>query len=129
MLAAAMLAATPLLAQAPSPRDAIIAAAQAGAAADLGKPVKLVVDSVKTVGEWAFVLSHMQSPDGGRLDYRGTRYAEAAANGGKSYSHAVLLRLRPGGWDVVEQAVGPTDVAWTDWAARYNAPPAVFASP
>ncbi|TWS98496.1 hypothetical protein [Reyranella sp. CPCC 100927] len=119
--------------QMPAPEDRdyplIVEAAQAAATMDVGKPVKLTVSNLQTAGNWAFIRSQMKSPSGTQFDYGGTRYAEAAANGGKSYSHVALLRRRDQGWQIVVQAVGPTDVAWAPWAATYGAPPALFNLP
>lgn len=119
--------------QMPAPGDRdytiIFEAAQAAATVDVGKPVKLTVNNLQTAGDWAFIRSQMKSPSGAQFDYSGTRYAEAAASGGKSHSHVALLKRRDSGWQVIVQAVGPTDVAWESWPATYGAPPALFKLP
>lgn len=119
--------------QTPAPGDRdytlIVEAAQAAATVDVGKPVRLTISNLQTAGDWAFVRSQMKSPSGAQFDYSGTRYAEAAANGGKSYSHVALLKRRDSGWQIIVQAVGPTDVAWEPWSATYGAPPALFNLP
>ncbi|HKU96536.1 MAG TPA: hypothetical protein VJR58_14735 [Vineibacter sp.] len=131
LLAAAMTRAQIVQTPAPGDRDytLILEAAQAAATVDVGKPVKLTVNNLQTAGDWAFIRSQMKSPSGAQFDYGGTRYAEAAANGGKSYTHVALLKRRDAGWQVIVQAVGPTDVAWEPWAATYGAPSALFNLP
>lgn len=109
--------------------EAIVHPALADLAAQLGKPVELKVKTVNTVGEWAFVYGTIQGPNGAVFDYAGTRFAEAAANGGKSRTYAGLFRGDGSAWTRVDSAVGPTDVAWEGWAAKYGAPAEVFAIP
>jgi di/tricarboxylate transporter len=50
----------------------------------LGKPAKLGQDNISTAGQWAFVNAAILGADGNPIDYAGTPFAEAAANGGKS---------------------------------------------
>lgn len=70
----------------PTPMDpssaegaAVLAPAVADAAAQLGKPIRLDVRSLKAADGWAFLWSAMQEPDGSPVDYTGTPFAEAAA--------------------------------------------------
>ena len=63
------------------------------------------------------------------IDYTGTPFTEAAANGGKSRIYAGLSSDSSAGgdpWTRVDSVVGPTDVAWGGWAGRYKAPPELF---
>jgi len=107
-------------------RAAILEEARAPAAAAIGKPVKFKVEHLGLSGDWAFLRAEMQDAGGAPVDYRGTPMAEDAAHGAVSKTYVALLRRRGGAWSVVDKAVGPTDVAWEDWATRHGAPPTIF---
>jgi hypothetical protein len=40
-----------------------------------------------------------------------------------------LLRRQGGSWTVAEYVVGPTDVAWIEWAKKYKLPNDLFKGP
>lgn len=107
-------------------RKAILDAARVPAATTLGKPVLFKVSHLGLSGDWAFMRAEMQGPCGARVDYAGTPLADAARNGAVSSVFAALLHRRGNAWTVVDTAIGPTDVAWEDWAARHGAPSAIF---
>jgi hypothetical protein len=108
---------------------AVVQAAQAVAAKALKQPVTVVPDTVKLAGTWAFVVGQMQTAQGKPIDYTGTRWEQAAKEGGVSRLVVVLLRRsQDGGWRTVDHLVGPTDVAWSDWATKHGAPAALFSS-
>lgn len=107
-------------------RNAIVTAASAPASKDLGKPLTLKVLQLRVLGDWAFVHATMLGGDGKEISYAGTRYQDAAEHGLKSDRYAALLKRDANGWHVQAHAVGPTDVAWQDWARTYGAPPALF---
>ncbi|MDV3455954.1 hypothetical protein RZN05_03095 [Sphingomonas sp. HF-S4] len=107
-------------------RTALIEAARAPAAKELGKAPKFKVDSLRHEDDWAFLLATMQEADGKPFDYRGTPLAEAAGEGFVSRTYAALLRKRGAGWEVVANAIGPSDVAWEGWAKQYGAPAGLF---
>lgn len=107
----------------------ILAPALADVTAQLGKPVRLDVRSLKAADGWAFLWSAMQEPDGNPIDYTGTPFAEAAANGGKSKKYVALLHQDEQGWTLVDKRIGPSDVAWAGWSAQYGAPAAIFDIP
>ncbi|MGL6235731.1 MAG: hypothetical protein ACRC20_10335 [Segniliparus sp.] len=92
----------------------------------LGKLAKLALKGLHVSDDWAFVYGDIQEPNGQPVDYAGTRFAEAAANGGKSRKYAVLLQKAEGRWALVDSAIGPTGVAWQDWGDRYGAPAEIF---
>jgi hypothetical protein len=96
---------------------------------ELGKPASLRVRRLNEAGGYAFVYAQILGADGDLVDYTGTRLAEAAANGATSYTFAALLGSHGDHWTVLEHAVGPTDVAWQDWADRRRVPPALFDVP
>lgn len=107
-------------------RAAILDAARTPVAEALGKPVLFKVAALHRSGDWAFVRAEMQERGGAPLDYAGTSKAEAAREGMVSRVYAALLRRTGDRWKVVECAIGPTDVAWADWAQRHGAPAAIF---
>lgn len=123
----AIVAAMTISSPATPARAALLDAARIPLEADLGKPVKFVVDRLKIAGDHAFLLATMQDGHGKPLDYTGTRLADAAAQGFVSHRFAALLARRDGVWHVVVDAVGPTDIAWSGWAAKYKVSAALFA--
>ena len=117
------------MAQAPvdaATRKAILDGARVPAAAALGKPVLFRIGHLGVGGDWAFLRAEMLGPGGAPIDYRDTPLAEDAVNGAVSRTYAALLRRRGDAWVVVDQAIGPSDVAWEDWATRHGAPRAIF---
>ncbi|EFV12229.1 hypothetical protein [Segniliparus rugosus] len=92
----------------------------------LGKLAKLALKGLHVSDDWAFVYGDIKEPDGRPIDYAGTRFAEAAANGGKSQRYAVLLQKVGNSWTLVDSAIGPTGLAWQDWSSRYGAPSEIF---
>lgn len=108
---------------------AILQPALVKLAVDLGKPAHLNVKSLRVSGEWAFVYASIQTPGGQPIDYQGTPFAEAAEAGMKSRTYAGLLRGGGEHWSLVTSAIGPTDVAWSDWSHQYSAPAAIFEIP
>lgn len=110
-----------------SEAQAILRPALAAIAADLGKPAKLDVKSLRTSGDWAYISAKLQEPNGQPINYQGTKYAEAAENGGASHSYDGLLRRGGDGqWNVVANVVGATDVPSVGWSQQYGAPTDLF---
>lgn len=126
LVAASCASADPGGGSAPSDDQQARAAAVADVSAQLGKPVRLDVKGLHSADGWAFVWATIRGSDGGPVNYAGTTFAEAAANGGVSKSYAGLLRDEAGQWRVVTSRVGPTDVAWETWSADYGAPKSIF---
>lgn len=107
-------------------RAAILDCAREPVAASLGKPVLFRVKRLGASGDWAFLHADMEERGGKPIDFAGTPRADDAAHGAVSRTYAALLRRNGTEWRVVAHAIGPTDVAWADWATRYGAPPAIF---
>ncbi len=107
-------------------RTAILDAARAPVVKRLGKPVKFVVRRLERQGDWAFLIAAMQDESGRPISYVGTPLASAEAEGMVSKDYAALLRRSGGQWRVVDDALGPTDVAWADWPEKHGAPRALF---
>jgi hypothetical protein len=112
-------------AEAPNPeRDAMTAALAPRVQAEIGRPVSFTVTTMRVEDDWGWLVAQPWTPDGTRIDWSQTRYAERAAEGvldggGTTYA---LLRRENGQWRVIDFAVGPTDVAWADWSERHGAP-------
>lgn len=114
---------------APATNAEVLHAAQAAVQHDLQRPLRLQPGTVHVAGGWGFVLAELRAPGGGTLDLAGTRLADAAREGFASRQVALLLVQRGGRWQVVEQRLGVTDVAWEGWAERHGAPPSLFVLP
>jgi hypothetical protein len=97
--------------------------------AQLGAPVEFVVDALNVMGDWAFVEARPQRPGGTPIDWRQTRYRQAFESDMMSNIVLGLLHRTDGGWQVVENVIGPTDVAWEDWLKTHNLPRELFRSP
>lgn len=91
----------------PGDRNEVVATALARVEADLGKPVKLDVKTFKSANDWALIDGQLQDADGANP----TRYAG-------------LLRKTGPKWNILESAIGPTDVPWVGWKAKYPDAPA-----
>jgi hypothetical protein len=107
-------------------RAAIIDAARQPVGKRLGKPVKFKVKRLERQGDWAFLIAAMQDASGNPITYAGTPLASAEVEGMVSKDYIALLRVSAGKWRVVDNAVGPTDIAWADWSGRHGAPQALF---
>lgn len=113
---------------APSPADRAAIAAVAGKAAEteIGKPLKLDIRSLRTQNGWAFLFSNMVNEHGQPLNLQDTRFAGAATEGQASRVYCALLKRLGDSWRIVASCIAVTDVAWTNWAEKYGAPPEIF---
>lgn len=107
-------------------RHALLEAARAPLEERVRQPVLFTVDQLNVSGDWAFLRAQMQGAGGRPLDFAGTPFEQPAKAGFMSRVYAALLRREHGQWSVRAQAIGPTDVAWTNWAHDYGAPAALF---
>lgn len=95
----------------------LLEAASAPLHARLGDGVSLQVERLDRLGNWAFVLGTMRAAGGGRVDYQGTPFAEAAAQGGMSDVYVALLRREPDADDANQAAAAaPAAAAARDQA-------------
>nr|WP_246476095.1 hypothetical protein [Roseibium litorale] len=108
----------PALAQAPhepargtAERKLILDAVRPLAEARLGTPVEFVVSWMRSADNWAFVSLAPQRPGGAAIDLRQTVFASEAEymDGAQTYA---LLRYQFDRWNIIDFAVGPTDVFW-----------------
>jgi hypothetical protein len=90
--------------------------------------LKFQVHRLRTDGEWAFLDGVALSPKTGKpIDLAKTPFKkDRDAMDGPTV--LALLRKKVGRWKLVPNAlaIGPTDVAWSDWDARFGVPRAVL---
>jgi len=79
--------------------------------ARVGPPVEFVVDWMRSGNGWAFVQVSPQRPGGGAIDLYRTTYANQAEYMDGIVTFA-LLRFQYDRWNLIDFAVGPTDVFW-----------------
>ncbi|MGY0651688.1 hypothetical protein ACW7GZ_07470 [Luteimonas sp. A537] len=72
--------------------DIVLDAASGPLREALDGRVELDVERMDRIGGWAFVLGNMRAPGGGRPDFAGTRFAEAAEQGSMSDVYVALLK-------------------------------------
>ncbi len=107
-------------------RKEIMDALRIPAEKDLGQPVAFVVGQLRVSGSWAFARVEPQRPDGSKIDYSKTRYAEAQREGMFDAGGEALLRRRGGEWEVVHWRFGGTDTEIQVWQEKYHLPGDLF---
>lgn len=111
-------------------RPVLLNALRPAIVADLGQSVKFVVATLRTQGDWAFVVARPQRPDGREIDFRATRYREAIDQGVfDGPTLYALMQRREQRWTVVDFAIGPTDVHHAGWPEEFGAPAAMLGLP
>jgi hypothetical protein len=135
LVAVIALLAAPAFAQAITPppgsplRAEILNAYRPSVEAQIGAPVEFVVDALNVMGDWAFVEARPQRPGGAPIDWRKTKFRQAIEADMMSKIVLGLLHRTGGGWQVVENVIGPTDVVWENWLKTYSLPRALFNGP
>ena len=107
-------------------REAILDVARVPVEQSLGIGVIFVVRRLALHGNWVFADLAPRTADGGRIDYRRTRFARDYHPDLDSDTVHVLLRRDVAGWLIVEQAFLPTDVAWDEWRQKHRLPRSLF---
>jgi hypothetical protein len=92
-------------------RRAILDALRPSIEAQIGPDVEFVVREIRVVGGWAFVAADPQRRGGGKID--GHHYFPHFDDMG-GLSVTALLRYQNRRWNLVEQAIGATDVWFCD---------------
>ncbi|WP_349357508.1 hypothetical protein [Stappia sp.] len=77
----------------------------------VGAPVEFVVDRLRVSEGWAFAIVSPQRPGGVPIDLSRTLLRDQAEVMDTITTY-VLLRQAYGRWNVVDYAIGPTDVFW-----------------
>ncbi|TVQ18081.1 MAG: hypothetical protein EA382_18130 [Spirochaetaceae bacterium] len=93
---------------------------------ELGRAVHLSPIVARRFGTHAFVIATIRRPDGRRLDWENTPYADMSAADMMSETSMTLLEQQDGSWRVKEHETGPTDVAWLGWMHFHGLPQALF---
>ena len=107
-------------------RRAVMDAARVPMLRELGQKVIFLVKELRTDGEWCFLMAEPLRPDGSKLDWYSTRFANDWANDAMSDVVMVLMRRRASDWQVVDYVIGPTDVHWYNWITSYGLPEGLF---
>jgi hypothetical protein len=78
--------------------------------ARVGPPVEFVVDRLRIYQNWAFAVVNPQRPGGKQIDPKGPSYHLSEFQDGlHTY---VLLQYAYNRWNIIDYAIGPTDVFW-----------------
>jgi hypothetical protein len=109
-------------------RNAIMDAARVPMLRELGQKVIFLVKTLRTDGDWCFLMAEPLQPNGRKLNWYTTPYANDWANDAMSDLVMVLMRWQGNGWQVVDYVIGPTDVHWYSWIDRYGLPERLFTS-
>ncbi len=107
-------------------RSAIMDAARVPMLRELGQKVIFLVKTLRTDGEWCFLMAEPLQPNGKKLNWYSTPYANDWANDAMSDLVMVLMRRQGNGWQVVDYVIGPTDVHWYSWIDRFGLPERLF---
>ncbi len=102
-------------------RKAILDALRPAIEAQLRGPVEFVIDRMRVEGSWAFVVADPQRPGGRPINIYDTAFANDADFMGSLTVYALLL-FENGRWNLLDHAVGPTDVFYEIWPERFGAP-------
>jgi len=94
--------------------------------AELKQKIVFVVHDLNVQGNWAFLNGSLQTPSGGRPNFKITKYRQAEEYGAMSGDVQALFKKTGGKWKTVEKAIGCTDVCYVDWWRRFKAPKVIF---
>ncbi len=97
-----------------SERRAILDAVRPVVIAQVGPPVEFVVNDIRVVGGYAFVVVEPQRPGGGRIDY--SHLDDGLMDGLRT--EAILVN-RNGRWLVAPHRTGATDVWYLGYCGDY----------
>jgi len=107
-------------------RKAVMDAAREPMLRELGQKVIFLVKTLRTDGQWCFLMAEPLQPNGNKLDWYSTPYANDWAKDAMSDLIMVLMRRQGSGWQVVDYVIGPTDVHWYNWIDGYGLPERLF---
>lgn len=107
-------------------RAAILGALRVPVEKELKQKIVFQIDNFKIQGNWAFLNGAPQNANGGKPNYKGTKYQTAIDAGAFDNNFSALLKKTGGKWKVVAHAIGCTDVCYEGWAGEYKAPKAIF---
>lgn len=93
---------------------------------ELKQKIQFAAKNFNVQGNWAFIFGDLQNPNGGKPNYKGTKYQGAIEAGMFDGNFQALLKKTGGKWRVLEYQIGCTDVCWLPWVTDYKAPKAIF---
>ena len=93
---------------------------------ELKQKIVFVVHDLNVQDNWAFLNGGLQTVDGGRPNFKITKYRENEENGAMDDDVQALFKKTGGKWKIVEKAIGCTDVCYVDWWRRFKAPKTIF---
>lgn len=102
-------------------RMAILGSLRTPVSSDLKTPVEFVVNRARICGNWAFVVATPQKAGGAAI-----AWARTVCSGDTSHLAGGLMRREGATWTLVEYALCPSDVAWSDWPEKFGAPQSLF---
>jgi hypothetical protein len=106
-------------------RAAILDAIRPTIEAQMFGPVEFKIDTMRTDGDWAFVMADPQRPGGKPVDPETTAFAgrEDEMDGLTVLGLARLVKDR---WVHIDDIIGPMDAAQTAWIKNCRVPEAVI---
>jgi hypothetical protein len=96
---------------------------------EVGGDIVFVVHAFNVMGTWAYVSAEPKRPNGDPIDWRATKFRREVEADVFSGLVLALLRQQGGSWKVTEYVIGPTDVTWVEWIAKYKLPEDLFRGP
>ena len=109
-----------------STRRAIMNALRVPVQRSLNQRVVFLVRHLRVNGSWAFMVGDPREPDGDRIDYTNTHFADEVYNGEFGCGIYALLHREYGRWRVTRYYIGPTEPVYTNWIGRFGAPRNIF---
>ena len=110
-------------------RAEVLAALRPAVEKETGGRLIFVVHALNVMGEWAYADVEPRRTNGDKVDWRQTKFRRDVEADMFSGLVLALLRKQGGSWQVVEIAIGPTDVAWIEWQQQHKLPEALFKGP
>lgn len=110
-------------------RNAIMNAARTPVSRALRQKIIFAVSVLRSDGHWAYLQAVPHRPNGKKLNWSRTPYANDWKNDVMSDVVMVLLRKDGRRWKAIDHVIGPTDVHWVGWLDQYGLPKALFSAP
>ena len=108
---------------APSDREAVLTSLRTSVKDELHqRDVKLQINEMKILNDWAFVSAKPQQPNGEPIDYDTTPMSAQHSGGGFEDNVVTLLAKENGRWIIKTQIFGATDVPYGCWWAEFGSP-------
>ncbi len=106
-------------------RAAILEAIRPAIEAQMRGPVEFQIETMRTDGDWAFVMANPQRPDGRPIDPEETAFA-GEENDMDGLKVLALARRVRGRWVHIDDIIGPMDAAQMSWINGYQVPKSVI---